>query len=89
MASVSYGTHVHWTRHVLQGTRNTRPCITGHPVGAEVRVRVPSAVHKVVEQHQAEDRRRRVQRVHGQIQGSKGVGEGGVVGKFLINRDPL
>ena len=23
---------VHWASHVLQGTRNTRPCITGHPV---------------------------------------------------------
>ena len=21
-----------WTSHVLQGTRTTRPCITGHPV---------------------------------------------------------
>ena len=24
---------VHWTRHFLQGTRKTRPCLTGHPVG--------------------------------------------------------
>ena len=31
-ASVRYGTYVHWTNHVLQGTRNTRPCLTGHPV---------------------------------------------------------
>ena len=23
---------VHWTSHVLQGNRNTRPCITGHSV---------------------------------------------------------
>ena len=23
---------VHWTSHYLQGTRNTRPCITGTPV---------------------------------------------------------
>ena len=23
---------VHWTNHVLQGTRNKWPCITGHPV---------------------------------------------------------
>ena len=21
-----------WTNHVLQGTRNTRQCLTGHPV---------------------------------------------------------
>ena len=24
--------NVYWTSHFLQGTRNTRPCITGHPV---------------------------------------------------------
>ena len=23
---------VHWTSQVLQGTKTTRPCITGHPV---------------------------------------------------------
>ena len=23
---------VHWTSHILQGTSNTRPCLTGHPV---------------------------------------------------------
>ena len=23
---------VHWTSHILQGTRITRPCITDHPV---------------------------------------------------------
>ena len=22
---------VNWTSHFLQGTRNTRPCLTGHP----------------------------------------------------------
>ena len=26
-------TCVHWTSHCLQGTRNTRPCLTGSPVG--------------------------------------------------------
>ena len=32
--TVRYCTRVHWTSHFLQGTRNTRPCITGrgHPV---------------------------------------------------------
>ena len=27
-----YCTHVHWTSHFLQGTINTRPCLTGYPV---------------------------------------------------------
>ena len=32
LSSVRYSTRIHWTSHVLQRTRNTRPCITGHPV---------------------------------------------------------
>ena len=24
--------YIRWTRHVIQGTRTTRQCITGHPV---------------------------------------------------------
>ena len=32
LLSVRYCTSLHWTSHLLQGTRNTRPCITGHPV---------------------------------------------------------
>ena len=33
MHSVRYcASRIHWTSHVLQGTRNTRLCITGHPV---------------------------------------------------------
>ena len=36
LASVCYCKLVHWTRHFLQGTRNTRPCITGHPVRVQV-----------------------------------------------------
>ena len=31
-ASVRYGTVAYTGRHVLQGTRNTRPCMNGHPV---------------------------------------------------------
>ena len=30
LSKVRYCTFVNWTSHVLQGTRNTRPCITGH-----------------------------------------------------------
>ena len=30
--SVRYCTSVHWS-HFVQGTRKTRPCLTGHPVG--------------------------------------------------------
>ena len=30
--SVRYSLCLHWTSHFLQGTRNTRPCISGHPV---------------------------------------------------------
>ena len=29
---VFYTTSVHWTSHFLKGTRNTRSCLTGHPV---------------------------------------------------------
>ena len=29
---LAYCTRIHRTSHFLQGTRNTRPCITGHPV---------------------------------------------------------
>ena len=29
---VRYCKNVRWTNHFFQGTRNTRPCITGHPV---------------------------------------------------------
>ena len=32
LSSVRYSPRIHWTSHVLQGTRNTRPCLTGHPV---------------------------------------------------------
>ena len=31
-SSVRYCTGEHWTSHFLQGPRNTRQCITGHPV---------------------------------------------------------
>ena len=34
--SVGYFTRVHWTRRFLQGTKNTRPCINGHPVHMKV-----------------------------------------------------
>ena len=30
--SVRHSTRVHWISHFLQGTRKTRPCLTGHPV---------------------------------------------------------
>ena len=26
---------IHWISHFLQGTKKTRPCITGHPVDYE------------------------------------------------------
>ena len=32
LSSVGYYTRVHWTSHLIQGTRNTRLCITGHSV---------------------------------------------------------
>ena len=32
LSSLRYRTRVHWTSHILQGTRKTRPCLTGHPV---------------------------------------------------------
>ena len=33
MSSVSYCTQVHWTGHFFfKGNRNTRLCLTGHPV---------------------------------------------------------
>ena len=31
LASVRYYIPVYWTSHFLQGSRNTRPCKTGHP----------------------------------------------------------
>ena len=34
---------VHWTSHVLQGTRNTGPCITGDLVGCVWSPAVPQA----------------------------------------------
>ena len=36
--SVGYCTLVHWTSHFLQGTINTRLCITVHPVAYTVQV---------------------------------------------------
>ena len=32
LSCVRYRTRVHWTSHVSQGSRKTRPCLTGHPV---------------------------------------------------------
>ena len=32
LSSVSYCTRIHLTSHFIQGARNTRPCITGHPI---------------------------------------------------------
>ena len=32
LSSLYVYSSVHWTIHFLQGSRNTRPCITGHPV---------------------------------------------------------
>ena len=32
LPSVRYCSHIHWISRILQGTRNTRPCLTGHPV---------------------------------------------------------
>ena len=32
LSRVRYCIPVHWTSHLLQGTKNTQPCITGHPV---------------------------------------------------------
>ena len=32
LSSVRYCTRIHSTRHFLQGTRKTRPYLTGHPV---------------------------------------------------------
>ena len=37
MTGVRYCTRVHWTSHYIQGTRNTRPCITRHPVPGGLR----------------------------------------------------
>ena len=34
LSSVCYCRCVHQTSHFLQGTRTTRPCITGYPVGS-------------------------------------------------------
>ena len=42
LATVSYCTPVHWTSHFLQGNRNTRPCIPGHPV-PEIDVGLPES----------------------------------------------
>ena len=39
--SVGYFTRVHWTSHFLQCTRNTRPCLTGHPVYRRTTNNVP------------------------------------------------
>ena len=33
MSSVSYCIGIPWTIHFLQGTRDTRPCLTGHSIG--------------------------------------------------------
>ena len=30
--SVHYSTRVNWIKHLKQGTRKTRQCLTGHPV---------------------------------------------------------
>ena len=38
-SSLSY-----WTSHVLQETRTTQPCVTGHPVGAHERSPWPGHV---------------------------------------------
>ena len=32
LSSVDYCIRVHWASHFLQGTRNSWPCLTGHPV---------------------------------------------------------
>ena len=32
LSSVQVYSGVHWTSYFLQGTRKTRPCLTGHPV---------------------------------------------------------
>ena len=34
--SIVHYLRVHWTSHFIQGTRNTRPCLTGHPVGEPI-----------------------------------------------------
>ena len=33
LSSVRYCTSVHWTNQFFKGTRITRPCLTGDPVG--------------------------------------------------------
>ena len=40
-SSVHVYSGVHWTNHIIQGTRNTRPCITGHPVPNSYCTQVP------------------------------------------------
>ena len=32
LSSAGFSTRVHWTSQFLQGTRNTQPCLTGHPL---------------------------------------------------------
>ena len=32
LSSIYVYSSLHWTSHFLQGTRKTRPCLTGHPV---------------------------------------------------------
>ena len=41
LSSVRYCTRVHWTSHVLQDPRNTRPCLAGHPVSTWCSVLLP------------------------------------------------
>ena len=57
LSSVHVYNSVHWTSHFLQGTRKTRSCLTGHPVGLDTQKSSSNIRNQIVKSLSALGRR--------------------------------